>query len=354
MSPPTVTTAPSWSASAPTTTRAASCSRAERGRGARSSPRRARAPVCSPSCATRAVPRRRAAREHARVPVRARAARRWPARPSSASTRPRRGDELAGDIRHTDCQLIVTDRPRSRLSTALDLGVGARSDRSIADVAGLPRRGRGHADDGDCAGTLPGSRRPVRADLHVGLDRRAQGGADDPGPRRPHAPARVPFSADDVLYSAMPLFHGNALNATVFPALRVRRDHRAAAQVLGVGVPARRPRATARRSSTPSAGRSPTSSRHRADRARPRPLAQVRARPRDRPRPTRSRSPERFGVPLFEGYGSSENAIIILPRARHPAGRSGVPSDGEDIAVVSTPRPARSAHGPASTRTAGC
>ena len=36
--------------------------------------------------------------------------------------------------------------------------------------------------------------------------------------RAARSAARVPFSADDVLYSAMPLFHGNALNAAVFPA----------------------------------------------------------------------------------------------------------------------------------------
>ena len=37
--------------------------------------------------------------------------------------------------------------------------------------------------------------------------------------RAARAAARVPFSSDDVLYSAMPLFHGNALSAAVLPAL---------------------------------------------------------------------------------------------------------------------------------------
>ena len=33
----------------------------------------------------------------------------------------RRGAELKADIRHTDCQLLVTDRPHSELLTGLDL-----------------------------------------------------------------------------------------------------------------------------------------------------------------------------------------------------------------------------------------
>ncbi len=37
--------------------------------------------------------------------------------------------------------------------------------------------------------------------------------------RAARASARVGFSSDDVLYSAMPLFHGNAISAAVLPAL---------------------------------------------------------------------------------------------------------------------------------------
>ena len=138
------------------------------------------------------------------------------------------------------------------------------------------------------------------------------------------------FESDDVLYCAMPLFHGNALNANLFPALRSGRDDRAAPQVLGVGVPPRR--AALRRDVL----------QHRRPRAR--------SHPRRRPRPRDDRNhsikyvlgPEtapadvrafrkRFGVPVIEGYGSSENAIILIPDPTLPKGSLGRPLDGIDV-----------------------
>ena len=144
----------------------------------------------------------------------------------------------------------------------------------------------------------------------------------------------MPFATDDVLYCAMPLFHGNALTSIVFPALRTGATHRAAS----AGSRRRSSSPTCRRygarSSTPSAARCRTSSpRRRA--------------PDDRDhrssscsRPSRRRADirafrERFGIPCVEGYGSSENAIIMMPGAGMPTRRARrARSRGIDVAVV--------------------
>jgi fatty-acyl-CoA synthase len=42
----------------------------------------------------------------------------------------------------------------------------------------------------------------------------------------------------------------------------------------------------------------------------------------------------RFGCPIFEGYGSSENAVILLPGAGMPAGAMGQPPSGIDAAII--------------------
>ena len=53
------------------------------------------------------------------------AAQHWPGRPWSASTRPAWGAELAHDIRHTDCDLIVTEDRLAQLLDGIDHGVPA-------------------------------------------------------------------------------------------------------------------------------------------------------------------------------------------------------------------------------------
>ena len=85
----------------------------------------------------------------------------------------RRGNELASDIRHTDCQLIVTEAALLPLLTGLDIGVGA--DRILV------------VDDAVLCGTVPAlrvgglprlasaGRRDRAAPLHVGHIGSAQG-----------------------------------------------------------------------------------------------------------------------------------------------------------------------------------
>ena len=150
--------------------------------------------------------------------------------------------------------------------------------------------------------------------------------------RAARAASRVGFSSDDVLYSAMPLFHGNALSAAVLPALAsgatlaLRRKFSASNFLPDV----RECRATFFNS----VGRAiahivatPPTEHDRDHRLRyvlgPETSAQDKA-----------AFTERFGVPLIEGYGSSENAIVLKPVARPRPGALGRASARDDVAVV--------------------
>jgi fatty-acyl-CoA synthase len=140
------------------------------------------------------------------------------------------------------------------------------------------------------------------------------------------------FTPDDVLYCAMPLFHGNSLLANLFPAMAkgasvvlkrrfsasdfvpdIRRHGctffncvgRALSYILAV------PESPDEHDTRLKWVLGPESS------------------PRDIAEFTR-----RFGCPVIEGYGSSENAVVIQPAAGMPAGALGRPSRGMDVAVV--------------------
>ena len=99
----------------------------------------------------------------------------------------RRGSELAGDIRRADCQLLITDTTQVDLLDHLDLGL--TPDRIlVADDEAYAHRLEGLRPSGDEARMAlpdPTPDQLLPADLHLGIDRRAQGGPDDPGPGRP-------------------------------------------------------------------------------------------------------------------------------------------------------------------------
>jgi fatty-acyl-CoA synthase len=241
----------------------------------------------------------------------------------------RRGAELARDIRHTDCQLIITD---SEQRAALDgLDVGVPSDRVLV----CDSESYGSQVDRHRGATVTGSL-PAADDLLLLIFTSGSTGAPK-AVRMSHGraagiAARVPFGTDDVLYSAMPLFHGNALNAAIFPAFAsgatvvLRRRFSASAFLPDV----RRYRCTffntvgraiAHINATP-----PTE--HDKDHS----LKWVLG-------PETSESDkvaftERFGVPVFEGYGSSENAIILNPARDPRPGSLGTAPRGTDIAVI--------------------
>ena len=239
----------------------------------------------------------------------------------------RRGDELARDVRHTDCQCVVTDAAIGPLLDGLDLG-GARLVR--VDEDGWPPAA---PPAGNAA--LPPAVTPE--DTFVLIFTSGSTGAPKAvrmtqGRAARAAAAGTWVGADDVLYCAMPLFHGNALNAIVLPALAtgatiaLRARFSASAFMpdvrrYGATFFSTVGRALAYVLATPPA---PDDRDHRVRFA----LA-----PESSPADVRAFR-ARFGIHCVTGYGSSENAIVMVPVPRMPADALGVPQEGIDAAVV--------------------
>ncbi len=247
----------------------------------------------------------------------------------------RRGAALAGDIRRTDCDIVITDRDGSLLLDGLSFGVSA--DRVV------------RVDDPDHARLLG---------PHRGADPRAQMAEGAPTPESLYlllftsgttgAPKAVRctqgrlasiairsapaygYGRDDVAYCTMPLFHGNALMVLWGPSL-----------VVGATV------ALARRFSA--SGFVSDIRHHRATTFTyvGKALAYVLATPElpDDATTTLRRGfgteasiadhaafERRFGCVLTEGYGSSEGGVAISRTPDTPIGSLGRPAD--DVAVV--------------------
>jgi fatty-acyl-CoA synthase len=241
----------------------------------------------------------------------------------------RRGAELARDIRHTDCQLIITSDDHLSLLEGLELGeagdptivvLGEWWELLVAD----------HRQSG-IAGRLP-----EPEDLFVLMF--TSGSTGDPKAvrctqgRAAAGAAASRFRSSDVLYCPMPLFHGHALAASLLPAI-----HAGATVAL--------------RSRFSASGYLPDVRRYGCTFASTigRGLAHILATPAgpdDRDHrlrvvlaPEASSSDmaaftERFGCPVIEGYGSSENAIVLVPVPGMPAGSLGQPKPGDDIAII--------------------
>ncbi len=255
----------------------------------------------------------------------------------------RRGAELARDIGHTDCQLVVTDGRYAELLDGLDLGdapiVRVDDDgwppepNPAPPAAGDPADHDGADHDGAQGPAGP----PTAGDLFVLIFTSGSTGAPK-AVRMTHGRAAAMAAGstwlgpEDVLYSAMPLFHGNALNAIVFPALAT-----GATIVLRARFSASRFMPDVRRY-----GVTFFSTVGRA-------LAYILATPetpQDRDNQVKfALAPEsspadmkafrrRFGISCFAGYGSSENALIFTPVSGMPADALGVPLEGTDAAVV--------------------
>ena len=245
----------------------------------------------------------------------------------------RRGAELATDIRRTDCQLLITDAMQLGLVDALDLGL-APGNLLVVDDDGYTDRLDDIRRSGHEARPVLPEPTPDQLFLLIFTSgstvgpkavRMTQG-------RAARASARVGFSSDDVLYSAMPLFHGNAISAAVLPALAsgatlaLRRKFSASnflpdVRECGATFFNSVGRAIAHIVATP-----PTA-HDRDHRLRyvlgPETSAQDKA-----------AFTERFGVLLIEGYGSSENAIVLKPVPNARPGTLGRASTRDDIAVV--------------------
>ena len=241
----------------------------------------------------------------------------------------RRGEELARDIVHTDCQLVLTDERGSELLDGLDLGpatgrildVESGDYRTLLEVDTPPPEDV--RDPGDLYLLLftAGSTGAPKA-VRMSQARAARTAGD----------SAMAFGPGDVLYCSMPLFHGNALLANLFPGL-----------ITGASVVLRR------RFSASSFG--PDIRRHGCTYFNyvGRALSYIVAVP-ETPEDGNNKlkwalgseaSPQniaeftrRFKCPVFEGYGSSENAVVITPVPGMPQGAMGRARQGMDVGVV--------------------
>ena len=244
----------------------------------------------------------------------------------------RRGGELAADIAHTDCRVVITDAAGAQLLHEADLAVPVVVTDSTEYQALLQRLAGAAPPAHDPHPSTPlfllftsGSTSAPKAVVCT-TGRLAATGA--------RAAAGYGVTRDDVCYCCMPLFHGNALMACWAPALStgatvvLRRRFSASGFLSDV----RRYGCTY----FTYVGRtiayilSTAPSEFDADH-RLRLGFGTEASAQDR-----ERFIERFGCPLVEGYGSSESAVVIMRTPDTPRGALGRPrpDDGSDIAVV--------------------
>jgi fatty-acyl-CoA synthase len=246
----------------------------------------------------------------------------------------RRGTELARDINHTDCQLIVTDESMQPLLSGIPLEL--TPDRILLVDGPEWKEALAGAAETVAGGALDSNEAPNPETLFALLFTSGSTGAPKAVRMTQGRAARaVPepmFASDDVLYCAMPLYHGNALNANLFYALRsgatiaLRRKFSASAflpdvQRYGVTYFNTVGRALNHILSTPE---SPEDRNHSikyvlGPESAPADVAAFR---------------KRFGPPVFEGYGSSENAIILVPDPSLPKGALGRPLEGIDVVIL--------------------
>lgn len=234
----------------------------------------------------------------------------------------RRGDELARDVRHTDCQMIVTDRAGLALLDGLDLGVAPSSILDIDSDACSERI------ESNRAIALPMTEPDPTAPLFLLF---TSGSTSAPkavvctNERMAETAVRAGqiygVTRDEVCYCPMPLFHGNALFACWGPALAagaevVLRRKFSASQFLA---DVRRYDCTyftyVGRTIAYVLGQPPTAD-DRNHRLRMGFGTEASALDRDR-------FLERFGCQLVEGYGSSESVVAILRTPDTPANALG-------------------------------
>ncbi|MFF5213323.1 AMP-binding protein [Streptosporangium sp. NPDC000396] len=248
----------------------------------------------------------------------------------------RRGEELARDIRHTDCRFIVTDSGRSALIDGLDLGVAP--DRILrVDTPGyqdlVARR------TGDEVRAIVGGQEPPRPeDVLLLLFTSGSTGAPKAvicGQGRLAAIAErgtlFGLGRESVAYLAMPLFHGNAIMANL-------------AMVTHAGGTVAMRRRFSASAFLPDVRRYGATYFNYVGRA----LAYILATPErddDADNPLRAafgteasardlaEFARRFDAVPIEGYGSSEGAIVISKVPGTPADALGVAPEGTDVAV---------------------
>jgi fatty-acyl-CoA synthase len=258
----------------------------------------------------------------------------------------RRGAELAADIRHTDCDLIVTDVRHAALLDGLDTGIDRTGVLLFDDPsncmapAATPVVSPVVSPAASAPGVSASRARDVRpADRLLLLFTSGSTGAPKAvtcsqgrlAAIAEHG-ARFGITRDAVTYIAMPLFHGNAIMANL-----------AMAVYAGATVALRRRFSAS--AFLPDVRRYGVTYFNYVGRA----LAYVLATP---PRPddadntlravfgteASARDMERFGArfgcQVIEGYGSSEGAIALSKTPDTPPEALGLPPPGMEVAIL--------------------
>ncbi len=249
----------------------------------------------------------------------------------------RRGEQLARDIRFTDCQLVVTDGAGAALLSGLDIGLAPDGVLGIDTPEYATELAAARAAAGGAGGPVvaPGTVSPDTLYLLLFTSgttadpkavRCSQGRLASIASRTSQG---YRFRRDDVCYCPMPLFHGNAIMALWAPAVLVGASMALPRRFSASGFLGDLRRFGATRFTY--VGKA---------------LSYILATPElgddaDNPLragfgteasgPDRDRFERRFGCDLVEGYGSSEGGAAITVTPQTPPGSLGLPF--EDIAV---------------------
>ena len=250
----------------------------------------------------------------------------------------RQGSELATDIRHTDCQLIVTESALLPLLSGLDLGIGSERILLIDD-ASYAEQCQPYASAGFPDADVPGDA------MALLLFTSGTSGAPKAAIVTQRRIARYGrtlsegqgLDATSVCYQAMPMFHSNALFAGWSPAtyvgasMALRRRFSASGFIDDV----RKFRATFFNY----VGK---------------PLSYILATPAradDRVHTLQCvlgnegtehdlrRFSERFGVPVIDNYGSTEGGVAVMRVPDQPKEVLGKPPDGVFVLDSTTGEP---------------
>lgn len=246
----------------------------------------------------------------------------------------RRGAELARDITHTECRVLITERSRLPLLDGLELpGVRVLVTDTEAYAALLaPYAG---AEPGDTVIARPGPGTRMLLYFTSGSTGAPKAALCTQGRLAAAGQSLVEHfgtGREDVHYICMPMFHGNAVIADWAPALAG-----------GAAVALRRRfSASGFLADVRAHGATYFTYVGRAVQY----LLATPERPDDRDHPLRigfgteagavdaARFRERFGVRLVEGYGSSEGGAAIQRTPDTPSGAIGRAADRDDLAVV--------------------